>query len=359
MDAIDKLTKMEHKLAKQRLAKKELYEKKQWYTIRGLLGNHWANWFILIGARERGKSFSVQQYLLQQFFDPKSKLYHVPFYWMRLNDVAIVNMKMNNGAKLFEPLLVRSYGLEKIKVKGDSVFTEDGLLLCRLYGLSTAYNNKGAALFNAADFKGVNIMIDEVALEKGQKKTFDVVYNLKMNIENICRSNRENVRIFMILNNTEECPAVCAMFNFIPLDFGIYKIKSKHCVMDFIPNTEAYETRRKNALANELDNGTGNFTNKVQRDMQLLFKGRLVYPQFVIKFTKDPSDWYTLWNDNCIAAYKGEKKSGIAMKRYIDELFNPETVANIIEMNDSRAFKFKDMLVQTRFYQDLSLIKKQ
>lgn len=32
---------------------KELYDAKEWYTIRALLGNQWANWFLLIGARER------------------------------------------------------------------------------------------------------------------------------------------------------------------------------------------------------------------------------------------------------------------------------------------------------------------
>jgi hypothetical protein len=33
--------------------KKEIYQKKEWYTARGLLGNQWANWFLMIGARER------------------------------------------------------------------------------------------------------------------------------------------------------------------------------------------------------------------------------------------------------------------------------------------------------------------
>lgn len=33
--------------------KKKLYENKEWYTVRGILGNQWANWFVLIGARER------------------------------------------------------------------------------------------------------------------------------------------------------------------------------------------------------------------------------------------------------------------------------------------------------------------
>ena len=38
---------------KQKQLKKELYDNKEWYTIRALLGNQWANWFVLIGARER------------------------------------------------------------------------------------------------------------------------------------------------------------------------------------------------------------------------------------------------------------------------------------------------------------------
>lgn len=338
--------------------RKRLYDNKEWYTIRSILGNQWANWFVLIGARERGKSYSVQEYVLQQFFDPKSKLYHVPFYWMRLNEAATKNMMMNNGAKMFEPLLVRSYGLEGIKCKGDSVFLEDGTLLCRVYGLSTAYNNKGAALFDKKTFKGANIIIDEFALEKGQRKTFDVVYNLKMQVENICRSERDNVRVFMIMNNTEECPDALAMFNFIPLEFGVYKLKSKHCVMDYIPNNAAYEARRKKALANELDNGTGNFTNKIARDISLVFKGRLIHPTMVVKFSKEPSDWYTIWDGKIIAPYKGEKKPSIGMKRYIDAVFYPDQVNQVIELADVRSFKFTSMLVQARFYKDLSFIKK-
>lgn len=35
----------------QKQRNKKLYEAKEWYTIRALLGNNWANWFVLIGAR--------------------------------------------------------------------------------------------------------------------------------------------------------------------------------------------------------------------------------------------------------------------------------------------------------------------
>lgn len=341
----------------QKKRKKELYEAKEWYTIRALLGNQWANWFIMAGARERGKTFSVQEFVLNCFFNPKSKLYHVPFYWMRLNDIAIKNMLMNNAAKMFEPLLVRKYGLENVKVKGDSIFIGKQLL-CRVYGLSNAYNNKGAAIFDAKTFKGCNIIIDEVALEKGQRKTFDVVYNLKMQIENIVRSERENVRVFMMLNNTEDCPELMAMFGFIPVEFGVYKLKRKHCVVDYIPNNKAYDERRKKALANEIDTGTGNFTNKVVRDLESLYRGRLTTPTLVVKFSKDQSDWFTIWSGNVICPYNGEQKTSVAMKRYINDTFIPELRDNIIEQEDVRAFKYKDILTQSLWRKNMEMIKK-
>lgn len=341
----------------QKQRNKKLYESKEWYTIRAILGNHWANWFVLIGARERGKTFTVQDYVLNCFFNPKHRLYHVPFYWMRLNDIAIKNMLMNNGAKMFEPLLVRKYGLEDIKVKGDSIFV-NGLLLCRVYGLSNAYNNKGSALFDKNTFRGVNIIVDEVALEKGQRKTFDVVYNLKMQIENIVRSEREHVKVFMMLNNTEECPEIVAMFGFLPIEFGVYKLKRKHCVIDYIPNNKAYEKRRSKALANELDTGTGNFTNKIAKDLKLLYKGRLTYPRYIVKYTKDQGDWFTVWDGNVVCPYNGEKVNSISMKRYIDDVFIPEARDSIIEQEDVRAFKYKDILTQTLFRKNMELIKK-
>lgn len=351
------IRKREMSLSEAKKRQKTLYENKEWYTIRSLLGHHDVNWYVLIGARERGKTFTVQDYVLNCFFNPKHRLYHVPFYWMRLNDIAIKNMTMNNGAKMFEPLLVRKYGLEGIKVKGDSVYI-NGLLLCRVYGLSNAYNNKGSALFDKNTFKGVNIIVDEVALEKGQRKTFDVVYNLKMQIENIVRSEREHVKVFFMLNNTEECPEAVAMFGFIPINFGVYKLKRKHCVIDYIPNNAAYEKRRSNALANEIDTGTGNFTNKIAKDLKLLYKGRLEKPKYIVKYSKDQGDWFTVWNNNVVCPYKGEKVNSISMKRYIDDVFIPEARDSVIEQEDVRAYKYKDILTQTLFRKNMELIKK-
>ena len=75
-----KQEKQESEYRKAAARRQLLYQNKEWYTIRAILGNWWANWYILAGARERGKTFSVQDFVLHQYFNPKSKLYKKPFY---------------------------------------------------------------------------------------------------------------------------------------------------------------------------------------------------------------------------------------------------------------------------------------
>ena len=50
---IKKLRQENKALGNAKQNKKALYDAKEWYTIRALLGNQWANWFIMAGARER------------------------------------------------------------------------------------------------------------------------------------------------------------------------------------------------------------------------------------------------------------------------------------------------------------------
>lgn len=380
--------------------REKAYNNKEWYTIRAILGNQWANFFVLSGARQRGKTCTVEDYALKCWHNPDHPLYHVPFYWMRLNDIAVHNMLMNNGAKMFEPILVGRYHLEDIKVRGDMVYHQ-GIPLCFVWGLSVAYNNKGSAIFSADTFNGCNIIVDEIALEKNQRKTFDVCYNLRIQTENITRHKRENVKIFFMLNNTQDCPEILALFNFIPLEFGVYKL-AKHkkilidwlnrykkaetkeekkaleeeyanypkgffgrrAVIEYIPNNIAYEKMRSSALVNDLQaQDDANFTNKVIRDIQCLnTKGRLLKPTAIIKFTKDPNDWFTVWDNSTICKWNNEKPKGnvksIAMRRGLDSVFLAELRDWVIAMEDIRQFKYRSIVVQTRFRNLLLEIKK-
>lgn len=357
-----------HKQGLKEIALHKKKQEKKWYTIRSLLGNKWAHFFVLLGARDLGKSFSVQDYGLNQALNRD-----VPLYWIRLNEASTKNMLQNNGAKMWEPLLAEKYHLNT-KVSGDTVYTllpnpenpEKPIKkkVCSVYALSTAHNLKGAALYNAKTFKGCNIIIDEFQLEKSQRKTFDILYQVKMLIENICRENRDKVRVFFIANNTEECSELLSKgFGFIPLQWGLFKLKSSSCVIDNIPNSEAYNKRRQTALVNILEKRqeTSNFTNKVIRDMKLINKKRCIKPSYIIKFSKQPSDWFTVWDSNTIKPYNKEKLNSIPMKRYIDDrgVFQPDLVAMIFEQHDANAFMYCSLITQTRFRSYLQEIKKQ
>lgn len=340
------------KQRKTREERKRLYQQREWYTIRSLLGNNWAFFFILLGARERGKSYSVMEYCLNRF-----KRHHEPFTWMKLSEASTRKMLSNNAAQFVDPDLVRKYKLD-LTTRGTSVYDGDKKMATVL-ALSTAYNDKGVALFDK-DFDGTyNIVLDEFQLERGQKRTFDVTYNLVVQLENLVRSRKEKIRIFFIGNSTEEASDILSMFNFIPQEFGIYKLKSKRAVVDYMPNSEAYTKRRKGTVGDILAGNTSNFTNSIETDVSRITKQRLVSPSFVIKFSKDPADWFTVWDSSIVAKFNGERKRGIAMRRYIDELFDKDLVNNIFAMQDARAFKFHNLITQKQFIYNLSLVKKQ
>lgn len=332
--------------------KRALYQKKEWYTIRSLLGNSWAFFYILLGARERGKSYSVMEYCLRQWKNKKN-----PFTWIRLNEASSKKMLSNNAAQMVDPDLYRRFNLD-LKVKGNQVF-DHGELMATVLSISTAHNDKGVALFDNEYTGNFNIVLDEFQLEKSQRRTFDVSYNLVVELENLVRSRKEKIRIFMIGNTTEEASDILSMFNFIPQDFGVYKLRSKKCVIDYMPNSEAYYKRRKGTVGDILAGNTSNFTNSIETDVSRVYKKRLVKPEYIIKFSKDKTDWFTVWDNRVISKYNKEKKPGIAMRRYIDDTYNSEYVLDIFAQEDARAFKFKDLLTQKQFQYQLSLIKKQ
>lgn len=163
----------------------------------------------------------------------------------------------------------------------------------------------------------------------------------------------------MIGNSTQEAADILSMMDFIPQDFGVYKLRSKRCVIDYMPNSEAYNERRKGTVGDILAGNTSNFTNAIETDISRIDKRRLIRPNYIIKFSKDKADWFTVWDGNIIAKYNKEIKPGIAMKRYIDDVFNPELRDDIFAQEDARAFKFHNLLTQKQFQYQLSLIKKQ
>ena len=169
------------------------------------------------------------------------------------------------------------------------------------------------------------------------------------------RSTKQRVRIICIGNTLEEASDILCAFNFIPEEFGRYKLKSKRAVVEYMEPTDAYLERRKGTVADLLSPISSTFTNKIDVDTTLVTKQRLVRPSYIIKFTRD--DQFTVWDGNIVAQYNHEKVPIVAMRPYLDNLFNTERRDAIIEMFDTRSFLFRNLITQKQFKKSLSLLK--
>ena len=230
---------------------------------------------------------------------------------------------------------------------------------CRVMACSTFYNDKGRGYFDN-EFDGEYIVIlDEMNRELNEKNTFDITYAFVNQLENVLRSTKTRVKVIMIGNTLEEASDLLSAINFIPNDFGRYKLKRKLAVVDYIKPNEAYLERRKEATANLLMGQASTFTNEIEIDRSLLVNKRLrVRPQAVIKFSKSQDTWFTVWNDNIISDYNKEEAPSIAMRKYLDTFFNQDQANTVFEIFNARAYKFTALATFKKFQKHLKLLKK-
>ena len=347
--------------------------KGEWYTINSIFGNDWAIFYALLGGREAGKSYSAMQWAVNRKFKLRDGC---KFYWFRLTEAACDNLLADNGDKLVDPDLKRKYNVNLFRKnttlysytpverenKNGKIIKEkkDVMPFCEVLACSTFYNTKGVGYFDN-EYKGEYIIIlDEMNREESEKNSFDIVYNFVNLIENVARSTKKKIRVVMIGNTLEEASDILAAFNFIPDDFGRYKLKKKRCVVDYIKPNEAYLKRRQGTIADILMPDASTFTNELQLDRSLLVnKRKCIRPVSVIKFKKTKDTWFTIWNDNIIKDYNKEQVNAIAMRRYLDEIYQQQLVDIVREKFDARVYKFANLATFKRFQKQMKLLKKQ
>lgn len=321
---------------------------KEWYSCRSLFGNTWAYFFILLGAREAGKSYDVMRRFLKDWKEEGK-----PFTWLRLTEASQKKMLSNKADKLIDADLRRKFDLD-LTVKGIQVF-DHGKPMCKVLALSTFYNDKGVALYDNEYDLGYNICLDEMNREMNERKTFDITYAFVNQMENLVRSTKEKLRIVLIGNTLEEASDILCCFNFVPEEFGRYYVRKKKCVIDYIPPSLKYLQRRKGTVADLLTPDSSTFTNQIDTDKSLLNKGRLTKPQYVVMFNKEAK--FTVWDNNTVADYNGEQVKVIPMRPYLDAVFNTEARDIIMQMFDTRSFLFRNLLTQKKFKKELELLR--
>lgn len=338
-----------------RRLKKAVESQNQWYCLRSILGYQWAIFYILLGAREAGKSYAVLDFFLKEYFE-KGKV----FTWLRLTEASTKKMLSNNAMQFIDIGLMNKYGINSTDLvsKGTSVFYK-GKLMAKILALSTFYSDKGVALFEDKDMEGemfsYNIAVDEFQRERNEKNTFDITYAFVNQLENLVR-HKTNCRIFLIGNTVEDCSDILTLFNFIPETFGRYKLKKKRCVIDYIPPSKKYLERRKGSIASLLTPEASTFTNEQKFDKSKIYKGRVYKPQYIIQFRNEQ---FTVWDKNVVCKWNKENKPTIAMVPLLinNTIFKSELRDEIILMNYEKRFMFRDLLTQKLFDKCIKEIK--
>ena len=350
------------------IKKREMLNR-EWYSLRGMLSYCWAMFLFLLGGREAGKSYAVTDFFVSQWKE-KGR----PFYWLRLTETSAGKLLINNAEKLIDPDIRRRWNLD-IVVVGDAVYEvtkrgpkkEDGRpgkiiekkLMARVLALNTFYNDKGSGLFDK-DFLNdpnmyYNLCLDEMNREQNEKNSFDIVYAFAMQVENIVRSTKNRIRIICIGNTLEEASDILTAINFIPEDFGRYKIRKKRAVVEYIEPSERYKKRREGTAADILSGQSSTFTNKIDVDRTLISKKRLRKASYVVAFTN--TERFTVWDGNVIAPYNNEKCNVIAMRPYLDYFFETKARDTVMNLFDTRSYRFKNLVTQKIFKKNLALLK--
>ena len=349
------------KSTKRKLQKKRDLTKQKnnrWYTdqLKSLLGNQWAMFYIILGGRMTGKSYSLADFFCNQKKKKKDKVQN---YWLRISETSTKLMLANKAQGLIDADLVRKYNLE-LSTKGCHVYNR-GEPFIDVMPLSQMAKTKGVAIFDK-DFDGeINIVLDEFQLEQGERRTsFDILYNFIGTLENIIRTRKNKIRIFLVGNTLEEASTILKAFNFLPEAFGRFKLKRKRCVIDNLAPTEEYLKDREGSAADILGGKEmSNYSNSLSKDTSLISKQRLQHPEYLIKFSKQNNDIFVVCDNNVITRYKRQPvKHVIPMRPYLNERYAPEQCKAIIDRFDARAFSFDSLITLAYFEGALSKIRK-
>ena len=347
----DKLLRSERRAQKRRA-------NARFYNMNSILGNDWAMFYCILGGRMTGKSYALADFLCRK---KKQLGEQCKNYWMRISETSTKAMLANKADKIIDPDLKRKYDLD-LSTKGFEVFNR-GEPYMSCIPLSQFGKLKGVGFYDK-DYTGeYNIVLDEFQLEIGERRTtFDILYNFIGMCENIARTTKRKIRVFLVGNTLEEASSIMKAFNFLPEKFGRFYLKSKRCVIDNLEPTEEYIRDRKGSIADILGGDTmSNYTNELTKDRSMIAANvRTKRPTAIIKFQKDCAHWYTVWDGHLIRRWNREQLDDtqvFCMRPYLGGYYSTERRKMVIERYDVKLWKFANLIVQSYFQDELNMVR--
>ena len=357
---------------------KKIKRKSMYHDSRPIFGIQ-AIFYILVGSRGCGKTYSTQNFLLRNFFKKGNKA-----LWLRLKEPAVKALLQNDAKDFIDSKLIEKWKITGAKTEGNSVYITRGdpknrgeyKEFCKIMALSTFYQMKGVALNKSSNKtskiddktsksmikrnlnKYRNIVLDEMNAEKCEKKTIDITYAFVNQLETICRLDLDR-RIILTGNTLDEASDILSRaFNFIPNEFGLYRLYNKKAVIYYMDDSIKYKEARKNSIAGILSPDESTFTNIISSDVDLLTSEKPGNQSFVIKFSN--RTYFTVCG-NIITKQKIQQDSSIpiiAMRPYLTGLpYYKEKAEAIILRAQQRTFKFDMLITLKQFYNEIQLLK--
>lgn len=232
---------------------------RSWYNLRRIM-SYDRNVFPfrkIIGARGIGKTYSVQNMLCNFYHKVKtipSMSYNTDdlFIWSRLTEGAVATM----ASDFLDSKLEKKHNI-KTRIISKDKFSEiyfNDRLMGHLVALSNAPVYKGASgMWSWKRYK--YFVLDEFQRERSERRTFNIVYNLRSVIESMTRISTRileglDLPIIIAMGNTvDEAVDLLYAFDFVPLEYGIHKLKSKGAVIEYIQDGKKYrEMTKRNPL---------------------------------------------------------------------------------------------------------------
>lgn len=228
-------------------------------------------YFLTIGSRGRGKTYSGKKYAIKWMLKQFSKGVVKRFFWWRLTESAVNNMIENGGASMFEKTLLDKYKIKINIVNTDIFFAKDDDYVEDADGdkdYKWIHVGKVAAIQRYYAYKGNQfndydvIIMDELVRAESEKRTFNIPRAFINMIENVARK-RKGIRVMIYANAISEMQEVKQLFGFMPFPgkFGVYKLYHKRAIIEYLDDGDEWKKEQSQTMAGVLATAS-EFTNQ-------------------------------------------------------------------------------------------------
>lgn len=167
----------------------------KWYSLDNIL-KHDAQYYMIFGERSNGKSYAVDKYIIDKFFQDGEQ-----FAFVKRFEEDIKTKYMSEVFTPLEPYILEKYGYRLKFYRGQWLVYEDGtegkITDCKVFGYAFSLANVNRT--KATSYPGVTTILFEEFMSIDCSYLPDEL-NLFLNLISTIVRYRHNVKVFMLAN---------------------------------------------------------------------------------------------------------------------------------------------------------------